>query len=112
MNHKKKKKKKKDYKDQGRSIWKTSQHLERIFDFSQVYSSNGTSLYHSPEIQEKISLALTFWLQNDFTNPNCKKKNTVLFKSLIKLFKNRIQKRVVEWNWNSLLVNIGNGSEI
>lgn len=65
-------KKKKDYKDQGRSIWKASQHLERIFAFAQVYASNGTSLYHSPELQGKISLSLNFWLQNDFKNPNCK----------------------------------------
>jgi len=59
-----------DYSSQERGAWEPRQHLIRLLDFAKAYRTEGTGFYESPDVSEKIHLALDYWIDNDFICPN------------------------------------------
>ncbi len=58
------------YADLERGGWPVLQHLHNLQTLAVAYQKPGTKYYHKEELSKKIHLALNYWLDNDFQNPN------------------------------------------
>ncbi len=59
-----------DYTDLERGGWPVLQHLYNLQTLAIAYQKSGTQYYKKEELSKKIHLALNYWLDNDFQNPN------------------------------------------
>ncbi len=59
-----------DYSDRTPGPWKTSQHLARVATLARAYQIPNQPLYHAADLKARTLLALDYWLQHDFRNPN------------------------------------------
>lgn len=53
-----------------RSTWQTVDHMQRTLVLAKAFATPGQPLYENPELRDKTILALQWWLQNDYQNPN------------------------------------------
>lgn len=59
-----------DYTSKQRGDWPTADHLNQMQVLTKAYQKQGSPLYHNTALLAKINLALNYWLNNDFQNPN------------------------------------------
>jgi chondroitin AC lyase len=59
-----------DYASKQRGDWPTAGHLGLLQTLAKAYQKPGTKFYHDQNLLVKIHLALNYWLNNDFENPN------------------------------------------
>jgi len=59
-----------DYTSKQRGDWPTAGHLGKLQFLAKAYNKQGTKFYNDQQLLAKIQLALNFWLNNDFENPN------------------------------------------
>jgi chondroitin AC lyase len=59
-----------NYRDQTPGPWETGFHLFRVLVMSRLYHTPDQPLYRLATLPERIRIALDFWFDNDFQNPN------------------------------------------
>jgi hypothetical protein len=59
-----------DYLDKSRDFWKTADHLHRIEAMAKYYDGERAAGKTDPAVRRAILLALDYWLQKDYRNPN------------------------------------------
>lgn len=59
-----------NYASKERGAWQPRTHLGYLLDIIKAYRSPGNRYFQDPETDQKIHLALNYWLDNDFQCPN------------------------------------------
>ncbi len=59
-----------DYTNLTRGHWPVLQHLRNLQILTRAYQKPGSKYYHKNKLSKKVHLALNYWLDNDFQNPN------------------------------------------
>ena len=59
-----------DYKDRTPSGWRTCRHLSNVRVLASAYKSPRSKLHGDRRLRQAIDSSLSYWLDNDFQNPN------------------------------------------